>query len=317
MKVIDRIKIGDKPIWSVDISPELGIIGVVCGLKCYLVKYKQGKLEVLQSIEPPHSKTIRRISIKPSSGDGKYPTLAMASFDGTCSIFGSDSIDQEWELLAVIEGHESEVKCVDWSYDGKYLTTCGRDKSIWVWETDSLNEEFECISVLNEHEGDVKAVKWSPVGYSFVSCSYDDSFKIWKQDSNGNEDQFDCVASFQVGATVWDCCWVGENGIVVGLGDGRVLKYVKVSESVSGGVIKSEEVWELAGEWEFDGAIYGVGVSGENIITGGESGVVESSVCGKLIIDGGGGLADINCLKVTGGVSIFGDEMGFLTLVDN
>lgn len=314
------MKIGDKPIWSVDMNAALGVIAVVCGVKCHLLKYQGGKLEMLQSIDPPHSKTIRRVRIKPNN-DGKYPTMALGSFDGTCSIFGSDSITQEWEMLAVIEGHESEIKGVDWSFDGKYLVTCGRDKSIWVWETDPLNEEFECICVLNEHEGDVKAVKWAPNSHSFISCSYDDSFKVWKQDTGGNEDQFDCVADFNVGSTVWDCSWVSETCVVVGLDDGRVLQYELATSQAGGGSLKPQEEWLLAKEWCVQGSVYGLAVTrGGEVIAVGSSGLVESSDGASSVACAvNNHLADVNCVASSSNdnYTVVGDDSGVLTLLSS
>lgn len=123
--------------------------------------------------------------------------MAAASFDSTVSVHVLN--DGVFDCVSVVEGHENEVKCVEWSPNGKWLATCSRDKSFWVWE---YTEDFEffCVAVVNAHSADVKSIRWIPfvdlgadsdfAGCCIASTSYDNTLKIWKPETVDDDIEF-------------------------------------------------------------------------------------------------------------------------------
>ena len=171
-----------------------------------------------------HQRTIRCVAFCPLSSSC---TLAAASFDGTVTIWEHNRNTDVWDCTTQLEGHENEVKCVTWNATGSLLATCGRDKTVWIWETfldgtigGSADNEFECLAVLNGHEGDVKTVRFAPShgiwgdgDEILLSASYDDSIKIWAEDAG------DWYCAFSIPDVHTDTVW----SLAVAPGGGRVI----------------------------------------------------------------------------------------------
>jgi len=147
-----------------------------------------------------HGRSLRALSWN-AMGD----MLAVASFDATVSLWKEVPVDQReegdgssLECVALVTGHENEVKSAVFSPSGELLATCSRDKSVWLYSMESL--ECECVAVLQSHTQDVKMVRWHPTQDVLFSCSYDDTIKVWGPD----EDDWACKETLTGHAsTVW------------------------------------------------------------------------------------------------------------------
>jgi WD40 repeat protein/tetratricopeptide (TPR) repeat protein len=77
--------------------------------------------------------------------------------------------------LAVLRGHESEVKSVAISAGGEWIVSASTDRTVRVWDAHT----GEQLEVLRGHERGVISVAISPDGERIVSGSYDDTLRVW------------------------------------------------------------------------------------------------------------------------------------------
>ncbi|KAI8624603.1 WD repeat protein [Xylariaceae sp. FL1651] len=180
---------------------------------------------------PPHKLCLVTGSFDSTAGLWRWEDEGQGSSGGggglEVEITGGDKRDdneeeeeeeKDWELIVVLDGHDSEIKSVAFSPSGQYLATCSRDKSVWIWEdmgASEADDEWETVAVLNEHEGDVKAVAWCPETNRggrgrygsdvLASASYDNTVRVWREDGEG---EWICVAVLEGhGGTVWGVQW--------------------------------------------------------------------------------------------------------------
>jgi WD40 repeat protein len=215
-------------------------------------------------------RTIRSVAFAPINSP---LVLASASFDGTVAIWEySEDTQAEWECTAQLEGHDNEVKCVVWNVTGSLLATCGRDKTVWIWEyflpgtvggpdvsSRDQSGDTECIAVLHGHEGDVKCVQFSPSHGQWgdgdeilVSASYDDTIKVWAEDAG----DWYCAATLSAvhSSTIWTLALSPGGGrMISGSADGSLAIYKCYTNAEKKALFPEEEqnrngLWKCVGK---------------------------------------------------------------------
>ncbi|KAJ2765922.1 cytosolic iron-sulfur protein assembly, partial [Coemansia nantahalensis] len=175
-----------------------------------------GSWQCVETIDNAHKRTVRSVAFEPTQGRA----LATASFDGTTAIWEKEPGGDAYECMATLEGHENEAKSVAWSPSGQLLATCGRDKSVWIWESNGEGD-FDCISVLMEHLQDVKMVLWHPTDELLASFSYDNTIRIWKDDGDDW-----CTAATLTGhtSTVWGGAFSPDGRYLASVSDDHTVR---------------------------------------------------------------------------------------------
>ncbi|AEE86155.1 Transducin/WD40 repeat-like superfamily protein [Arabidopsis thaliana] len=196
----------------------------------------------------------------------------LGSFDGNTCVWENFATDSE--SVSVLRGHESEVKSVSWNASGSLLATCGRDKSVWIWEIQpEEDDEFDTIAVLTGHSEDVKMVLWHPTMDVLFSCSYDNTIKIWcSEDEDGDYNCVQTLSELNNGhsSTVWSISFNAAGDKMVTCSDDLAVKIWKtdISRMQSGeGYVPWTHVCTLSGF--HDRTIYSVHWSRDGVIASG------------------------------------------------
>ena len=200
----------------------------------------QDQLQLTNELKGAHSKSIRSVSFCP-----RRSMLAVASFDGTVSIWtGAKQQDGplKWTCAATLDGHENEVKAASWGIflqdqadsEQVFLSTCGRDKTVWVWamedeqmDINNEGEDFECLAVLQEHDQDIKCLTWHPNRPLFLTGSYDESILAFGP-INPSLDDWICVGKVakDLKGTVWSLAFSPDGTkLAVALSTGNLIFY--------------------------------------------------------------------------------------------
>jgi len=77
----------------------------------------------------------------------------------------------------LFKGHQSWVRCLDFSRDGKLLFTAGYDHRIGIWN--AADDAPSPIQMIDAHNGWVRWVRVSPDGKLLASCGNDNLIKLW------------------------------------------------------------------------------------------------------------------------------------------
>jgi len=113
------------------------------------------------------SNSVRSISVNPVTGE-----FAVGDSDHNIHVFDFDG----FKLKKTISAHTNSVFSVQYSPDGHFLFTTGRDAHVKIWDVSNL---YEPVMDVAAHMYAVNHITFSPDGRHFATCSMDKSIKLW------------------------------------------------------------------------------------------------------------------------------------------
>lgn len=95
-------------------------------------------------------------------------------------------------VLNKAQQHPREVLSIAWSYDGNYIATGSKDKTIKMWKRDG--NSWRAVATLSRgHSHWVTTVAFVPGDMELLSGSVDQVICIWKkEDGEVGRNEFDC-----------------------------------------------------------------------------------------------------------------------------
>ncbi|MFC5411138.1 WD40 repeat domain-containing protein [Larkinella bovis] len=116
-------------------------------------------------------KSARCIAINPVSRE-----VAVGHSDNHIRIFDLDT----FALKRVFLAHANSIFTVQYSPDGRFLLSAGRDAHFKVW---SVADQYAPHTDVAAHLFAINHLCYSPDGALFATCSMDKSIKVWDADS--------------------------------------------------------------------------------------------------------------------------------------
>ena len=162
-------------------------------------------------------KSIRSISINPFTSE-----FAVGDSNHKVHIFDFD----DFKLKRVIQSHTNSVFSVQYSPDGRFLFTMGRDAHLKIWDTAS---NYEPVKDIAAHMYAINHISFSPDGKLFATCSMDKSVKLWDATTFRLKKIIDRARHAGHGTSVNKLLWTDYENQLISCSDDRMISVWEVT----------------------------------------------------------------------------------------
>jgi len=163
-------------------------------------------------------KSVRSISVNSVSSE-----FAVGDSSHQVHILGFDDL----KLKKTILSHTNSVFSVQYSPDGRFLFTMGRDAHVKVW--DVINN-YELVTDIAAHMYAVNHISFSPDGKYFATCSMDKSIKLWDASTFRLKKIIDRARHAGHGTSVNKLLWTGYENQLISCSDDRMISVWEVTD---------------------------------------------------------------------------------------
>jgi WD40 repeat protein len=165
-------------------------------------------------------KSIRSIAVNTAAGE-----FATGDSDFNVHIFSLDGLT----LKKKIRSHNNSVFSVQYSPDGKYLLTAGRDAHFKVWD---VYAGYEMVIDVPAHLYAINDIVFSPDGALFATCSMDKSVKVWDSKSYKLRKIIDRARHAGHGTSVNKLLWLTVQDQLISCSDDRMISVWQIDDRV-------------------------------------------------------------------------------------
>ena len=151
--------------------------------------------------------------------------IAVGYSDHLIRIFNVDTL----ELCQVLRGHTNSVFTLQFSPDGRYLISGGRDAHLLVWDTTA---QYDLRHNIAAHLFAINHLTYSPDHRWFASCSMDKAIKIWNAETFKLIKVIDRARHAGHGTSINKLLWVHSQSQLLSCSDDRLISVWSVQEAV-------------------------------------------------------------------------------------